>query len=306
VLTLGATAIDYFTTDRRQQAYDLIQPDSIAGGVGAEAYAFSQSAANTLTGGFFDANQKGGAQGVGDYAVEQSGYNAAKKSYNEATREGGDAGLAMLYGVEAVGKVATVGLTVVGVKQAVSTPKAKLTTEKGIDNGGNRPDDVGNSVGAQADAELASNPSRNVIGADGKTRAPDGSFAKNSNSKASNETSSSGSGKGRRGNEDTRLQLEGERDKFLEANPEYQHVAGGRDQVTGAELPEEFIPGPNGGAKGSSYPDLTFEGPTGNRQRINTVDADKNGIMTDRESINLYRIYEQTGEPVIGIPKKVK
>jgi hypothetical protein len=45
----------------------------------------------------------------------------------------------------------------------------------------------------------------------------------------------------------------------MDANPDYKHVAGGRDRVIGAEIPEEFLPGSGGGRKGSSYPDLTFD-----------------------------------------------
>lgn len=76
------------------------------------------------------------------------------------------------------------------------------------------------------------------------------------------------------------------------------------DLVTGLEIPEEFIPGPSGGVRGGSYPDFTFEYSDGSRALVNSVDADASGIMTERESINLYRIYEQTGEPITAIPKK--
>lgn len=73
--------------------------------------------------------------------------------------------------------------------------------------------------------------------------------------------------------------------------------------MTGAPLPEEYIPGAGGGRKGSSFPDLTFEGPDGSRIRINTVDTYVDGEMTTREQSNFDRIFDQTLEPIIAVPK---
>jgi len=115
-----------------------------------------------------------------------------------------------------------------------------------------------------------------------------------------------GSGAGRRGSPETRAHIDAERDRFLEANPEYVHVRGGTDRATGAKVREEYLPGPGGGRRGSSYPDLTFEAPDGSRVRLNTVDTDAAGNMTTREQANFDRIFEQTLEPVIAIPKPKK
>jgi RHS repeat-associated protein len=111
------------------------------------------------------------------------------------------------------------------------------------------------------------------------------------------------SGRGRRGKKTTRDHIDQVADEFRQNNPGYRQVGGGTDPVTGRPIPEEYLPGLNGGRKGSSYPDLTFEGPDGSRIRINTVDANKSGVMTPREYNNFNRIFEQTGEPVIAIPK---
>ena len=73
---------------------------------------------------------------------------------------------------------------------------------------------------------------------------------------------------GRRGSQKTCDHIDQVRDEFLDANPDYKHVGGGRDRLTGAEIPEEYLPGPSGGKKGSSYSDLTFEGPDGSRNKI--------------------------------------
>jgi hypothetical protein len=108
---------------------------------------------------------------------------------------------------------------------------------------------------------------------------------------------------GRRGNETTREHIDRVRDEFLEANPDYQHVGGGRDRVTGADLPEEYLPPLDGGRRGASYPDLTFQGTNGERIRINTADTKLDGTLTPREQANFDRIFEQTGEPIIGVPK---
>jgi RHS repeat-associated protein len=115
-----------------------------------------------------------------------------------------------------------------------------------------------------------------------------------------------GSGRGRRGTVETRMHIDQVRDDFLRANPRYKHVAGGTARADGRKLPEEYLPGPNNEKKGGSYADLTFEAPDGSRIRINTVDTESNGVMTVRERENFDRIYNQTGESVIAIPKPIQ
>jgi len=112
-----------------------------------------------------------------------------------------------------------------------------------------------------------------------------------------------GSGRGRRGNPETRAQIDEVRDQYLDASPDLRHIGGGTDRVMGNKVPEEYIPGPGGSRTGSSYPDLTFEAPDGSRVRVNTVDANAKGVWTKREADNANRMYNQTGEPVIAIPK---
>jgi RHS repeat-associated protein len=112
-----------------------------------------------------------------------------------------------------------------------------------------------------------------------------------------------GSGRGRRGTVETRQHIDQVRDDFLRANPRYRHVAGGTNQATGQQRAEEFLLGDTGTKKGGSFPDLTFQAPDGSRIRINTVDVDATGAMTQRERANLDRIYNQTGETIIAIPK---
>ncbi|MCD8523082.1 MAG: hypothetical protein LRY72_12575, partial [Saccharospirillaceae bacterium] len=114
VTTLAATSYDYFTTDRREQAYAEIRPESIGTGVLTEAYAFSQSAANTLTGGYFDAVR---SNTVKEHTLENVlPVDAAEKAYTEFTREGGDPVLASLYTAKALGQTAGLGLVAAGVK----------------------------------------------------------------------------------------------------------------------------------------------------------------------------------------------
>ena len=112
-----------------------------------------------------------------------------------------------------------------------------------------------------------------------------------------------GSGRGRRGNPETRAQIDEVRDQYLDESPDLRHIGGGTDRVTGNKVPEEYIPGPGGSRTESSYPDLTFEAPDGSRVRVNTVDANAKGVWTKREADNANRMYNQTGEPVIAIPK---
>ena len=110
---------------------------------------------------------------------------------------------------------------------------------------------------------------------------------------------------GRRGSPETRDQLDEIRDQLLDNNPDYRHVGGGRDRLTGKDIREEYIPNINGGRKASSYPDLTFEGPDGSRIRINTYDANKDGLPSMREADAADRLSRNSGgAPVILIPKR--
>jgi hypothetical protein len=102
----------------------------------------------------------------------------------------------------------------------------------------------------------------------------------------------------------TEAQLDRVRDEFLAANPEWRHVAGGRDAWSGNRLAEEYLPNPATGRRGSAWPDLMSEGPDGTRVRINTVHTDQFGQLTQRDLDNINRVFELThGEPVIAIPK---
>lgn len=93
------------------------------------------------------------------------------------------------------------------------------------------------------------------------------------------------------------------RDWYLAQNPTHVHVGGGTDAVTGRKVPEEYLRSQTGGRSGGSYADLTFEAPDGTRIRLNTVDVERGGIPSEREASNVVRIYQQTGEPIILIPK---
>jgi RHS repeat-associated protein len=108
---------------------------------------------------------------------------------------------------------------------------------------------------------------------------------------------------GRRGNQATRDQNQKIIEEFLADNPDYTLVGGGRDPATGLNVKEEYLPPLDGSRKGASYPDITLEAPDGSRIRINTVDSLVSGEMTDRERLAFNRIFEQTGETVIAIPK---
>jgi RHS repeat-associated protein len=110
---------------------------------------------------------------------------------------------------------------------------------------------------------------------------------------------------GRRGNPATRDQLDDVRDQFLDNNPNYRHVGGGRNRVTGDDIREEYLPNPSGGRKGSSYADLTFEGPDGSRIRINTYDSNMIGLPSARETEAADRLFRNgRGSPVVLVPKR--
>lgn len=110
---------------------------------------------------------------------------------------------------------------------------------------------------------------------------------------------------GRRGSPTTRDQLDEVRDQFLDNNPDYRHVGGGRNRVTGEDIREEYLPNVNGGRKGGSYGDLSFEGPDGSRIRFNTYDSNMNGLPTTREANAADRLFGNgRGSPVVLIPKR--
>ena len=117
----------------------------------------------------------------------------------------------------------------------------------------------------------------------------------------------------RRGNEKTRAGLEKLRDYFheviLHGNPEWEHIAGGRDKKTNQEKAEFWIPGPQkdfqrkgetiDGRKGGKFADLTFENQrTGEIIHVQSVDTDKNGKPTERELNNAEIIRKRTGASV--------
>lgn len=111
---------------------------------------------------------------------------------------------------------------------------------------------------------------------------------------------------GRRGDSTTTAQLNQVRDEFLAANPDFEHIYGGTDRVTGRSLPEEYLvplaPGEPGA--GASYVDMTFRGPNGEMVRFQTVDTLADGSMDPRELANFNRIWEQTdGGLLIAVPK---
>jgi hypothetical protein len=108
------------------------------------------------------------------------------------------------------------------------------------------------------------------------------------------------SGTASRGSPQTQEQLDKVRDEFLRRNPDFTHLYGGTDRLTGLRLKEEYIPGPGGGRKGSTRPDLTFQGP-GLTVRVNTVDTTASGTMTQRELENFGKLLEQG--PAMAVPK---
>lgn len=108
---------------------------------------------------------------------------------------------------------------------------------------------------------------------------------------------------GRRGGLLTREDIDAIRDLVLDANPGWEHVAGGTDRYTGAQVPERLVKGPKG-AQGGAYADLVFRNPQTNATvSLNTVDIEASGWMTDREASNFTRLYALTNAPVIAVPK---
>ena len=118
----------------------------------------------------------------------------------------------------------------------------------------------------------------------------------------------------RKGNEETRKELERVRDHFRKLG--WDHTAGGRyaadDPVVlnsggkikpGDEREEFRVPGHFGSLKGGHFTDLTFELRGGQIVHVQTVDVDRNGNPSQRELDTAERIVRATGQSVLLIPK---
>ncbi|MGI5518426.1 LamG-like jellyroll fold domain-containing protein [Streptomyces sp. CA-106131] len=107
---------------------------------------------------------------------------------------------------------------------------------------------------------------------------------------------------GRRGDPATLSQLDDVRDELLDANPDWKHVAGGRDRATGEKLPERAVYGSN--PNEPRFPDLTFQLPDGSPFYVNTVDTLADGVTADaREMGNAIDIHLWGKGPILMIPK---
>ncbi len=117
----------------------------------------------------------------------------------------------------------------------------------------------------------------------------------------------------RKGNEETRKELEGIRDYFEERG--WEHTAGGRysakhskvlkgKRKVGDEQEEYYIQGPGKGRQGANYSDLTFRTKDGRTIHVQSVDVDKNGKPTQWELDAAERIRRATkNTDIILIPK---
>ena len=109
---------------------------------------------------------------------------------------------------------------------------------------------------------------------------------------------------GRRGNEETRADVDAQRDKIQAENPEWVHVGGGtRD---GKPLKEMYITGPDKQRKGSTYPDLSFKKPDGTFHHHNTQDTYADGTATKREAANEARLQQHRPDDTVSSSAKPK
>jgi RHS repeat-associated protein len=98
---IGVVALtDYLLSDKREQAQAQIQPESYAGFVGTEAYAFSQAMANTLSLGYYDSVKAKGATGYVDHTKDIIGVTSFEAANREIWDEDGDAIFAALHAMQ--------------------------------------------------------------------------------------------------------------------------------------------------------------------------------------------------------------
>ena len=90
-IAAGASLVDYMFNkdDQREEAYNQFQPESALGKLGTEAYLFSQSAANVVTGGYYDSVKREGWSGYASNSREivnsATGYTSFKNAANAKT-----------------------------------------------------------------------------------------------------------------------------------------------------------------------------------------------------------------------------
>lgn len=106
---------------------------------------------------------------------------------------------------------------------------------------------------------------------------------------------------GRRGSAAVRNHLDDVRDELLDANPDWEHVAGGRVRGTGRKLEERAVVNQATGQR--RFPDLTFRLPDNSPFFVNTVDTYASGAATIREFEAAVDINRWGGGPVLMIPK---
>jgi hypothetical protein len=99
-VVLAGTVADYLFSDRRQEVREQIQPETFVGGAVSDTIAFTQSAANTVTLGYFDANQQAGIEGMVQHTKDTVGYTDIKQAHSEFTSDDGDAILGTLHAIK--------------------------------------------------------------------------------------------------------------------------------------------------------------------------------------------------------------
>jgi hypothetical protein len=121
---------DYLFSERRERVAEQLDAQSTSGRIVSNSIALTQSVANTMTFGYFDATMQPGGEGTVGYAKERLGLNDLSNAYQAAT----DSKLApdekivltTLYGLKAAGEIANTGLMLTAAKGQFSSGSASL------------------------------------------------------------------------------------------------------------------------------------------------------------------------------------
>jgi hypothetical protein len=108
---------------------------------------------------------------------------------------------------------------------------------------------------------------------------------------------------GCRGTDENKDDLDNERDKIMADHPNWKHLHGGRDAVTGEDKPEKAVNGPNGE---KVLPDLTFKKGNGRMHYHQQVSTTADGETPDsREQGNLDTLEDikKPGDTISHSPK---
>lgn len=128
LFALGVAVIDYTFSDRREEVYQQVEPESIGGYALAESVAFGGAVASTLTAGYSDATGPGGI-GALEHTKQIVGYSDLMAAHGEFSSPNGDSVLGGLHAIKGLsqGLLTAIGLKVTADALGIGVPRGNAT-----------------------------------------------------------------------------------------------------------------------------------------------------------------------------------